>query len=100
MQGLQQHAVGIAMHDPLDRRARLVADRVGELLRRDLGLAHIGHELPRDRIVRQIAAVDQADHLGRDRDRHRLAASASRASCATRPSRSSASRDRRVCMAP
>ena len=71
MQRLQQHAVGIAMHDALDRRARLVADRVGQLLGRDLGLGDARHELARDRIGR-IGAVDQPQHLGRDGDRHRL----------------------------
>ena len=59
------------MDDALHGRARLVADRVGQLGGRDLGLGDARHELPRDRIG-GIVAPDQVEHLGRQRDRHRL----------------------------
>ena len=72
MQRLQQHAVGIAVDDALHRRARLVADRIGELFRRDPGLGGRGHKLARDRVVWHIAPVDQRQHFGRQRDRHGL----------------------------
>src|SRR5438094_4371684 len=72
MQGLQEHSVGIAMYDALVRRARLVTDRVAELFRRDLGFTRVGHELPGDRVMGEIAPIDQRRHLGRDGDRHRL----------------------------
>src|SRR2546427_5682013 len=38
MDGLEQHAVGIAVHDALDRAMRVVPDRVGHLLRPALEL--------------------------------------------------------------
>ena len=64
---LEQHAVGIAVHDACDRAVGVVADRIGALLRAHLKLGRIGHELPRDRIVR-IGAVDQFRHRRRDGD--------------------------------
>ncbi len=70
MQGLQQHAVGIAMHDALDRRARVIADRVAELLGRDLGFPRARHELLGDRVVRDLSPIDQSGHLGCDGDGH------------------------------
>ena len=33
MNELEQHAVGIAMHDACDRRMRVIADRIGALAR-------------------------------------------------------------------
>ena len=58
------------MHDALDRRVRVVADRVGELLRLHVEFGRVGNELARDRIVR-IARIDQ---LGQSlRQRHRVA---------------------------
>ena len=72
MERFQQHPVGIAMDDAFYGRPSLVADRVGQLAWRDLGLGAARHELPRDRIVGQARAVDQGDHLRRDGDRHRL----------------------------
>jgi len=72
MQWLQQNAVGIAVHDAFDRRAGLVADRVGEFLGRDHGLGGRRHELARDRIAGDVAPVDQRQHFGRERDRHGL----------------------------
>ena len=62
-QELQEHAVGIAMHKPRQRRMGVVADRIGPLLRRRRGLAKIGDKLPRNRIVR-IVAVDQRGDSG------------------------------------
>ncbi len=67
---LQQHAVGIAVHHAGDGREALVADGIGQLFGRLLQLAHIGHELPRDR-VGGVASVDQRQHVGRDG--HRVA---------------------------
>ena len=64
---LEQHAVGIAVHDAFDRAVRIVADRVGAFLRPSFKLGRIGHELPRDRIVR-VGAVDQLRHGRRDGD--------------------------------
>ncbi len=58
------------MHDAFDRAMRVVADRVGALLGRGHQLRRVGHELPRDRIVR-IGRIDQFGH--RRRDRHRIA---------------------------
>ena len=55
------------MHDAGDRAVRVVADRIGALLRRRRKLRRIGHELARDRIVR-IGAVDQPGHRRRDGD--------------------------------
>ena len=72
MQRLQQHAVGIAMDDAFYGRAGLVADRVGQFGGRDFGLLPARHELPRDRVVREIRAIDQRRHLRGDGDRHRL----------------------------
>jgi hypothetical protein len=72
MQRLQEHAVGIAVNDALHRRARVIADRVGQFVGRHLGLLGAGHELPGNRIVRHIAAIDQRQHLRCERDRHGL----------------------------
>ena len=55
------------MHDAGDGAVRVVADRVGALLGPRRQLRRIGHELPRDRIVR-IVAVDQPGHRRRDGD--------------------------------
>ena len=66
----EQHAVGIAVDDAFDRTERIVADRIAALLGLLDKLARVGHELPRDRIVR-IAAVDRGGH--HRRDRHRIA---------------------------
>ena len=59
MRELEQHAVGIAVHDAFDRAVRMVADRVGVLFRLRSSSAAIGHELPRDRIVR-VGGIDQS----------------------------------------
>ena len=64
---LQQHPVGVAVHDPRHRRMGIIADRIGKLLGAGLQLAGIGDELARDR-VGGIDAVDQARHRRRDRD--------------------------------
>ena len=65
--GLQQHAVGIAVDDALDRRMREVADGIGALLRRDVQFRCIRHELAGDGIVR-IGSVDQRGHGRADGD--------------------------------
>ena len=75
---LEQHPVRVAVHDALDRAVRVVADRVMAFLRLHVQLARIGHELPRDRIVR-IGRIDQVGERRRDGDgvarRHLLPAS-------------------------
>ncbi len=52
MDRLQEHAVGIAMHDPLHRRMAIVADRIARSLRPDLELGAARHELRGDRVRR------------------------------------------------
>ena len=64
---LEQHPVRVAVHDAFDRAVRLVADRVVAFLRFHMQLARIGHELPRDRIVR-IGRIDQVGERRRDGD--------------------------------
>jgi hypothetical protein len=64
---LEQHAVGIAVHDAGSRRVGAVADRVGVLVRLRLKFRSVRHELPRDRIVR-IGAVDQLRERRCDRN--------------------------------
>ena len=54
---LEQHAIGITVHDAFERRERVVGDRIGALVGMLVELARIGNELPRDRIVR-IAGID------------------------------------------
>ena len=56
---LEQHPVGIAMHDAGDRRMRVVADRIGVFAWRAHQFQRARNELPRDRIV-GVFAVDQA----------------------------------------
>ena len=62
MDRLEQHAVGIAVHDALDRTMRVVADRVGVLLRPRLELGAIRHELARDRIAR-VGGIDEVHDI-------------------------------------
>ena len=64
---LEQHPVRIAVHDAFDRAVRLVADRIMAFLRLHVQFARIGHELPRDRIVR-IGRIDQVGERRRDGD--------------------------------
>jgi len=64
---LEQHPVGIAVHDALDRAMGLVADRIAALLRLDVEFARIGNELPGDRVMR-IRWIDQASDRRRDGD--------------------------------
>ena len=68
MDRLEQHAVGIAVHDALDRAVRIVADRVGHLLGPASSSAAIGHELARDRIAR-IGGIDELGDVGGQRQR-------------------------------
>ena len=51
-QRLQQRPVGIAVHHALDRRQRVIRDRIGTLVRRGHQFRGIGDELPADRVVR------------------------------------------------
>ena len=51
MQQLQEHAVRIAVDDPLDRAVRPIADRVRPFLRQVIQLSRSRYELPGDRIV-------------------------------------------------
>ena len=67
MARLQQHAIGIAVDDALDRRKPPVADGIRALLRRRVQLGRIGHELAGDGIG-GIARLDQRRHVRRDRD--------------------------------
>jgi hypothetical protein len=70
MDQLEQHSIGIAMHDPADRRMRMIANRIGVLARSSHQFLSAWNELPRDRIV-GIIRIDQRGHLGRHR--HRIA---------------------------
>src|SRR5713226_8430228 len=45
MDRLEQHAVAMAVDDALDRRVRLVADRIGAFFRRGVELGRARHEL-------------------------------------------------------
>ena len=65
---LDQHPVGIAMHQPMNRAHRVVADRVVALGGVADELARVGHELPRDR-VGGIAGLNQRGQRRRDGDR-------------------------------
>jgi hypothetical protein len=42
MHQLQQRAIGVAMHDALHRRMRVIADRIGQFIRRNIKLTRIG----------------------------------------------------------
>src|SRR5690606_30403567 len=64
---LEQHAVGVTMHDTGYGGVTMIADGVGDLARRRIQLAAIGHELPRDRVVR-ISWINQLGHRRGDRD--------------------------------
>src|SRR4029078_1840386 len=58
MRQLEQYAVGISVHDALDRTVDVVPDRIHELLGAMIELRRIRNELTRDGIVR-ITSVDQ-----------------------------------------
>ena len=68
MDGLEQHAIGIAVHDAFDRAVGTVTDRIGSLLGTDIELGRVGNELARDRIV-WVGRIDQAGDLVRQRQR-------------------------------
>jgi len=51
-QRLQQRAVGVAVHDALHGGVGVVADRVGQLVRRGRKLRRVGDELTPDRVIR------------------------------------------------
>ena len=65
---LEQHAIGIAVNDPLDRAVRVVADRVGGFHLQRVELPDIGDELPGNGVA-WIGRIDALGDLGRDRDR-------------------------------
>ena len=67
MHELEQHAIGIAMHDARDRRMRIIADRVRVLARRGNQLHCTRDELLRDGIG-GIARLNQRGDLRRHRD--------------------------------
>ena len=67
---LQEHAVGVAVHDARHRALEPVADGVGAFGRVPVELARIGNELARDWVV-GVGRIDQGGH--RRRDRHRVA---------------------------
>jgi hypothetical protein len=67
MDQLEQHTIGIAMHDACDGRMSAIADRVGALVGLALQLICGRNELPRDRVV-GVGGIDQACDIGRDRD--------------------------------
>ena len=98
MHRLEQHAVGIAMHDALDRGVRDIADRVGSLLRRDARARGVGDELAGDRIVGSSRSISAA-MAGVMATAMVSAAAAKRGSGMTSPSRSRASSVRRVSIA-
>ena len=60
MDGLEQHAIGVAVHDALDRAVGTVTDRIGCLLGTDIELARVGNELARDRIVWSAGSIRPA----------------------------------------
>ena len=64
---LEQHPVGIAVHDAGNRRMRVIADRIGALARLAHQFLRARNELPRDRIV-GIIGIDQRGDIGRHRD--------------------------------
>ncbi len=68
MQRLEQDAIGIAMHDALDRAMGVVADRVGDLLRPRRKLGRMRQILPGNRIAR-ISGIDQLGDVGGERQR-------------------------------
>ena len=59
MRQLEQHAIGIAVHDALDRTVGVISDRVGKLPRFVIELGRVWNELTRDGIVR-VVSVDQS----------------------------------------
>jgi len=55
------------MDEPGQRRMRVIADRIVQLLRRRNSLADVGDELSRDRIV-SVVAIDQPRDFRSNRD--------------------------------
>ena len=68
MHELEQHAVGITMHDAGDRRMCVVADWIGALAWCSHQLLRARNELPRDGIG-GIIGIDQRGNVGRHRNR-------------------------------
>ena len=67
MRELQEHAVGVAMHDARNRTVPFVADGIGALIALRVEFGGGGHELLRDRVV-GIARVDEIGNRRRDGD--------------------------------
>ena len=68
MHQLEQHPIGVAMHDARDRRMRVITDRIGAFVRLRHQFLGAWNKLPRDRIV-GIVGVDQRGHIRRHRYR-------------------------------
>jgi hypothetical protein len=68
MDGLEQHAIGVAVYDALDRAVGAVTDRIGRLLGTDIELGRVGNELARNRVV-WVGRIDQAGDVVRQRQR-------------------------------
>ena len=68
MDELEQHAIGIAMHDAGDRRMRVIADRIGVLARRATNSSALGMNC---RAIGSSGSsgVDQRGDVRRHRDR-------------------------------
>jgi hypothetical protein len=67
MHQLEQHAVGIAMYDAVNRRMAVIADRISAFAWLCREFVNAGNVLPRDRIV-GIIDIDQSGHRRRHRD--------------------------------
>ena len=63
MDGLEQHPVGIAVHNALDRAMRVVPDRVHHLLGPAFELGIVRDELARDGVMR-IGRIDELGNVG------------------------------------
>ena len=64
----QQHAVGVAVHDPRGRHMRIVAGRIDALALVEIEFRAVGHELSRNRII-PVARIDRFGDRRRDGDR-------------------------------
>jgi hypothetical protein len=69
MRQLEQNAVGITMHDALDRRMRVVADRIGKFLGTRLEFGGVRNKLPGDRVMWIVAVYQRSQ---RRRQSHRV----------------------------
>src|SRR5579862_1266046 len=62
---LEQHAIGIAVDDPLDWAEGAIANRIGVFFRPSLQFSRVGDELPRNWIVR-VCLIDQRGNSRRN----------------------------------